>query len=573
MLKFLTKSLLLMSIFTNSLSQDSSSQLFKSPLDIPLFLSGNYGELRADHFHSGIDLKTQSVTGKPVFAAADGYISRINIQSGGYGKSLYITHPNGYTTVYAHLDRFIPIIQEYVEKNQYDTKRFEIELFPAGNQFSFRRGDLIAYSGNTGRSGGPHLHFEVRKTGSQIPMNGLLFNLPITDIIPPTFKSFYLYEYPYSEPVFNAGEERQEYPIIKKNDSEYSVKGPILITSPFFSVGAEAYDYLNGSSNRCGIYTIQLRIDDKPLLTSTFDGIAFNQGRYVNAQMDYELKTNQKQSVYRLFPLQNNKLPINNRYGRNGLYQMSNDSMHRGEIIATDAKGNTSKLNFSFRQSVIIDSLTNWQDSINYVRWKEGAVYRSTKVNIQIPPAALYEDIIFNYTIIPGAEGALSDTFSIGTPVEPLQEDILIEVPFELKNVLIKEKLLFGCVDQDNKIVSEGGEYLNGYMRVSTRDFGKYIIVCDTLAPLIQPVNFVNEKQYSGGQKLTFKVTDDLSGLDTYNAYIDGNWVLLEYDAKSDTVSYTIDISRLKAGQTHILKLIMTDGKKNRSEFEGKFIY
>lgn len=573
MLKFLTKSLVLTSIITNSIAQVTPPKMFESPLNIPLFLSGNYGELRAAHFHSGIDLKTQSVTGKPVFTAADGYISRINIQSGGYGRSLYITHPNGYTTVYAHLDRYIPEIQAYVEKNQYASERYEIELFPSKDQFQFKQGDLIAYSGNTGRSGGPHLHFEIRKTGSQVPMNGLMFNLPISDNLPPVFKTFYLYDYPYAEPVSNAGEKRTEYVIMKKNDSTFSVKGTLLISSPFFSFGAEIYDYLNGSSNRCGIHSMQLNIDDKPYISYTIDGIAFDKGRYVNAHMDYELKTNLKKSVHRLFPLLNNELQIYSKYRRSKLYQMPDDSMHRGEITAIDSYGNKSKLKFSFRQSVVVDSTINWQDSLHFVRWKEGALYHSNRINIQIPPEALYEDIVFNYTIIPGAESALSDTFSIFTPNEPLQKNIHIEVPFELKNPSFQNKIIVGRIGEENKLVSEGGEYKDGFMSVSSRNFGKYVITIDTVAPVITPVNFIEQKKYSSGQKLTFTVTDELSGLVSYNAYIDGEWALLEYDAKSDTVSYTIDEKRLIAGKQHYLRLFMIDGKENRSEFEGKFTY
>jgi hypothetical protein len=573
MLKFLTNTLVLSFIFIIGNSQVTSPGLFSSPLDIPLFLAGNYGELRATHFHAGVDFRTQSVTGKPVYSAASGYVSRINIQSGGYGRSIYISHPNGYTTVYAHLESFIPEIQEYVEQNQYEKEQFEIELFPSIEQFRFNQGDLIAYSGNTGSSGGPHLHFEIRNTGTQVPINGLLFDFPVSDNIPPVYKTLYLYSYPYQEPVLNAGEKRSAYDVIKRNDTSYTVKGTILITSPYFSFGSEVYDYLNGSSNRCGIYEMELRIDGKPCISYSIDGISFGNGRYVNAHMDYELKINEKRSVHRMFPLMNNKLPIYNKYGRNELYHMQNDSMHRGEIIAVDSYGNRSKLNFTFRQSVNIDPLVNWQDSLSFVRWDQGAVFRSDKINIQIPQNALYEDIVFNYMIVPGALNSLSDTFHIFTSDEPLHESIRIEVPVKTENIKRQDKLLFGRVDKTGKLLSEGGSLNNGIMSLSTRNFGNYVITCDTSSPAIMPVNFVNMKKYAAGQKLTFTVTDDLSGLDTYKGFIDGRWILMEYDAKSDTMSYTIDKGRLEEGQIHNIQLIMTDKKKNRSVFEGKFLY
>ncbi len=573
MLKLLFKILLLSSLVTSLQAQKNPVNYFKSPLNIPLFLSGNYGELRATHFHSGIDLKTQAVIGKPVFASGDGYVSRINIQSGGYGKSLYITHPNGYTTVYAHLEQFNPAIQAYVKKNQYNKKKFEIELFPPADMFTFKQGDLIGYSGNTGRSGGPHLHFEIRESASQVPLNALLFNLPVADLIAPSFTTLYLYSFPYEKPVRNAGESRAEYTVRRRNDTSFYIKETIPVSSPFFGIGVEVYDYLNGSANRCGVYSLQLNIDNKPSFAFTIDKISFQDSRYVNAHMDYELKVTQKKSVHRLYLLPNNKLSIYSSYSSNKLLSVSDNDIHKAEVIAYDAYGNSSRLNFSFRQNVKEDSSVNYADSINYIRWQEGAIFRSNRINIEIPPSALYEDVYFNYSLFSADDSVTTDTFSIFISAEPIHENYRIEVPYSMKDVSLQDKVIFARIDEDNKLVYAGGEYKNGFMKLSTRNFGKFIICYDTLAPVISPVGFVNGKKYTVGQRLTFRVVDDLSGLKSYEAYIDGAWALLEYDAKSDTLFYEIDSDKLTSGLSHLIKLIMVDGKENRSEFEGQFIY
>lgn len=571
MAKFLTILLILLVSLSDVFSQKINPSNFQSPLDIPLILSGNFGELRSTHFHAGIDIKTQGVSGKPVYAANVGYISRIKIQSGGYGRSLYITHPNGYTTVYAHLDRFTPKVESYVINSQYNQKSYEIELFPKQEMFLLKKGEIIGYSGNTGRSSGPHLHFEIRKTNGQIPVNGLRFHLPIKDNVRPEFKTFYAYSYPTEVPVSMGGSERKMYSVKKKNDSVYVVDQIVEGFDNYLGFGVEVYDFLNGSSNKCGIYILQLKIEDIPLFMFQIDAISFANSRFVNAHMDYELKTDQGKSVHRLFALPNNTLPIYSYAPERGLLYLADDSLLHGEIVALDAYGNSSSLLFTCKRIGRWNTIISPSDNTILISWKKGGFFSIDNYSVYIPPKALYQDIYFSVEKRKGTGYFYTDTLVVHKPTEPLHLGITIKAEIESVPEKFEKKLLFASVNGMGKLTAEGGDYYNGELTLNTRKFGKYIITIDTLPPVLKPVLFQPGAKYNAEQTITFQTEDDLTGIQSYNAYIDEKWVLLKYDAKSGTLSYTIDTERLEKGKSHHLKVIVTDMKNNQTFYDSKF--
>ncbi|HRW63920.1 MAG TPA: M23 family metallopeptidase, partial [Bacteroidales bacterium] len=269
------------SLFLNAFNQTKSDNFnFISPVDFPIYLSGNFGEIRAEHFHSGIDIKTQGVEGKKIFAIENGHISRIKISANGYGKTLYIEHPNGYTSVYAHLSRYNHVIDKIVKELQYENKTFEINYFPKPNQIPVKKGQVIAFSGNTGRSFGPHLHFEIRETNYQVPVNPLIFNFEIKDNIAPQINHVAIYPLGNNSKI-NHQHNKLIIPAIKSNGNYILQDTSLLLVEGNIGFGIELYDYLNGSNNKCGIYTLSLFIDSLLVYNHKVDKVTFGETAYV----------------------------------------------------------------------------------------------------------------------------------------------------------------------------------------------------------------------------------------------------------------------------------------------------
>ena len=553
-----------------------TDSLFCSPLDIPLFLSGNYGEIRASHFHAGIDFKTMAETGKRVVSVADGYISRIKIESGGYGKALYINHPNGYTSVYAHLEEFTPEVEKYVRDYQYEHKKFGVNIFPRSNEFPLKKGDMIAYSGNTGRSGGPHLHFEIRRTRDEVPLNVLLFPFNIKDNIRPVFNQLIIY--PLSDSSFvDSAQEKVIFPVSGNND-KYSIKtNPVDFYGPV-GFGIEAYDYLNGSPNRCGIYRVELLINDELYYSHEIDEIAFDKSRYINSAVDQELYYTKKDKVMKLYKDPNNRLKIYNTLVNNGIYKPGTDSVCFVTINIFDVEGNNASLNFTMKLNEEFrdaDRKTEGSGFVARLPYNKSNYYKSDEVVLAFPTYAFYTDEDLYCEKTDSSDKFLSPVFKINEPYSVIHKQYTLKIkPYstvkENYNKLVVVNLGNG---NGNGIKSTGGEWKEGFVSARTRSFGYFAISIDTIPPVIRPVSFKNNATYGAGAEISFKITDDLSGIDTYNGYIDGKWALFEYDSKNDKLFYKVDTKRLEKGKLHELKVYVMDEKKNIEVYHGKFYY
>ena len=541
------------------------------PVKIPIFLAGNFGELRAGHFHAGIDIKTYGSIGQPIYSVADGYVSRINISSGGYGNALYITHTNGLTTVYGHLDRFTERIANYTLKQQYKKRSFEIDMYLTPGQLPVSKDELIAYSGNTGYSGGPHLHFEVRTSSDQVPQNVLLYGFDIKDTIPPQLKQIFIYQ--KSDTNSNVTLTKKAYALKPGKTDTYQVKYPSPIPIPStFAIGIEGYDYLNQSLNRCGIYSFDLRLDNQPVFAFQIDEVPFSITRDINSHMDYAEKKVNKISVHKLFREPQNRLNLYTHNEAKGVINIHDSLEHKITITAKDIYGNTSMLEFQVQRNG--KSTAPMLDS----SWLFASSYRPLEINapqfnMTIPSKGLYTDALLSYSCQTDSMGQLKE-IAVLPEYTPFRNaaTIRLKIPQGLRHIS-SDKLLIARINENQQLENEAGKVTEGWIETTIRQLGRFCITADTIPPLIKVMNFHQGVNYKENQEISFEITDNLSGIESYNGYIDNKWVLFRYDAKNDALYYTIDSYLFKTGQKRELKLYVMDKKNNMSVFTSYFIY
>lgn len=538
-------------------SKNYPQDYFQSPLDVPLVLAGSFGELRGNHFHSGIDIKTQGTVGKNVFAVADGYVSRINVSPWGYGNALYITHPNGYTSVYGHLLHYNKQIDSLVKATQYRKKSFAIEIFPESNAIKVTKGQIVAQSGNSGGSGGPHLHFEIRRTSTSEPINPLFFGYKIADHQYPTITKLRIYS------INNNMENSTEYSL-KQSGGNVSLTIPqtILISDSSFYPAVEAIDKWDAAVNKNGIYKLTYYFDGKIFFEFVADKINFSEKRYINSYLDYaEIKTSKKK-------FQRTKLEPNNRLGNihnvvnNGIITLKDDSVHQLKIEAEDFEGQISQLVVDVKASLKNRSTQKARGGIPFL-WNQKNTYTADGMSFTIPAKSLYSNQLFWVETLKNPYNNYSKIYEIYDIKVPLHSYCNLKIKADSLSTKLRNKACIVSLDMDDRIVYEGGKMEGDYVVTKTRSFGKYFISVDTISPSIRPTNIYNNKNITNQSEIGFKVSDNLSGIDKFQASIDGEWVLLQYDAKSDYLYYHID-SEFEKGK-HIFKITVSDDKGNKS--------
>jgi hypothetical protein len=560
-------------IFNISLAQNAPNiKTFNSPISFPIYLSGNYGELRSGHFHAGIDIKTQGVKGKEIFSVKEGYISRIKISATGYGKTLYINHPNGYTSVYGHLNNFNSEISDFIKSKQYRNNEFEINYFPAPTDFIVKKGELIAYSGNTGSSKGPHLHFEIRDSKSQIPLNPLLFNFDIKDNIPPKFYAIHFY--PLSDSSLINNQNKQTSYILKKLGEKYIITDTNkLLLSGNIGIGIETNDFLNGSRNKCGIYSLELKINNQKIYSHVIDNISFNETGYIKSHIDYAKKIKSKKAVQKLFVAPNNKLSIYKSLKNNGIYNFIKDSTYEIDLMASDANGNKSKVAIQAEGNSFLKTISsnNNLSSRIFMNWETENYFENNEIKISIPKNALYDTLYFNYSSSEKKENTYSKIHHVHYATTPIQKKSSISIKIENLPDKYKGKAFIAYIDEENKIENIGGEVINNYIVSNAKNFGDYTVMIDTINPTIEPLIKNNDLLDAG--EINFTIIDDLSGIKSYNGYIDNKWALFEYDKKNDLLFYTFDKERIKKNTEHEVELFVIDNTGNISTYYTNFYW
>ncbi|MBE9511552.1 MAG: M23 family metallopeptidase [Bacteroidetes bacterium] len=575
-MSFIFRYLLISCIIFTAINQRivQAQKIFRSPINYPIKLSANFGELREGHFHSGIDIKTGGVTGKNIYAVADGYINRISVSANGFGKVIYITHPNGYMTIYAHLLHFSPDIEAYVKNQQYIQKSFHVNLNPDKNEFPVRMGDIIAKSGNTGGSLGPHLHFEIRNVKNQHPVNPLLFHFKIKDNINPIINRIHLY--PLSRDSYiDSSYEKRVYKITGNHGYYKLEPDKIIPAQGIIGVGIETLDYLNDSWNKCAVYSIEMKVDDKVVYSHEMKEFSYSETRYVNSHIDYEEKKKNGNNVHQTFIAPNDQLSIYNESLNRGRIILNDTNIHLITLTVTDVYNNQSQVTFRLRKTETSFEKNNRKpESFSKImQFNQENSFSHKGFNINIPEGSLYDTLYFSYAEAPSLPGTFSSVHFVHNRYTPLHKYCNISITPDSVPTGFESKLIAAIINGKEKLVPAGGEWDGKKLNIRTRNFGKYVIVIDTVNPEIKPLNIYDNKNMTGLPDIRFKITDDFSGIKSYTGIIDGEWALFEYDLKNDLLVYHFNKKRLTQKQQHDLELTITDDRDNIAVYNAGFYW
>ena len=541
-------------------SQNEFFPQYPNPVKIPIYLSATFAEIRTNAFHAGVDIRTQGVEGKEVFAVADGYVSRIGVSPYGYGKVLYITHNDGFTSVYAHLSKFNKNIGEFVKSKQYEDKSFTQNILLKEGEFPIKRGDFIGFTGNSGGSGGPHLHYEIRYTKTQEPINPMFFGLKIKDTMKPNIKGFAIY--PLGNSVVNQQDEAIYIKVNNENNT-YFVDNPIFNVNGEFAFGINVFDQADGASNKNGPYSIELFAEDSLIFSMTSYKYSYSETRYVNSLIDYSYFVKNKERFIRTEIDEFNKLTIYNE--KNGIVSVKEGDTLNMKYAVKDYNGNVSILYFTlvgvtlykFENKDVVDKSTYT------VLNGEALDINLDGFEVKIPKMAFYRDVSINVFQIDTIENIFSKyAYRFGSEEIPLHKKVNLRL--KIKDDYIGDTSLYVASVGNNGVFSFlGNKIVNDFIEAQSNVMGTYLIAKDTIAPTIRPVNFKTNSSISDNWSLRVEIEDKETGVNKYEMYINGEWVLADYDAKNKLLVYQIDNHIKESHNT--LKVIVTDMVGNKS--------
>lgn len=566
-LKFLTLPLFIVLFYNSLLGQ--SIELF-NPLALPLAISGSFGEIRTDHFHSGVDFRTAGKIGYRIYASEKGFVSRIKVSPVGFGKTIYIEHPNGLTTVYAHLEGFGEKIAKYVEREQYAQKSFEIELFPKRDEITVEKGEVIAFSGNSGTSGGPHLHYEVRHTASQVPMAPLSFfpNWKNADTSAPTVKAVYLYQIDSIGYLMDSLNRTSLKFLRYKNT--YKVSDTIFAHGRI-GFGVEAFDFINENSNRCSFHQITQTVNSQLNYTLNLDSFSFAETKYVNSVIDYRAKILANDEVIKLWVDTNNKFSGLRTDKSRGFIDIEANKAYKISIKVDDHSKNSSTLEIIVRGKPManINKFANKNGKGILLDCKKEHSINTDNYDVIIPKDALYHDIIFSHSTISNEK--YQNIYQINTPRVAIHKRFTLRIKQPILNSKLRDKYFIAYLNGKGPEFCDT-KFIGGMLETSCSKFGNYIVTIDSIPPKIKPVNVSDKAKIENENQIRFQV-EDSTGISGYTGFIDNEWALFEWDPKTKTLLHNLNSNRTAKQRWHSLKLEVTDKLNNKTEFKCEFFW
>lgn len=556
-----TFALVFLFIFTCSFAQNGDTEkYFGNPLDIPIILSGTFAELRTNHFHGGLDIKTEQREGLSVLAAAEGYISRISVSPYGYGKALYIQHPNGYSTVYGHLSKFAPDIEAFIKKLQYEQETFSIDVNPKENELTVGKGDVIALSGNTGGSGGPHLHFEIRDSAER-PMNPLMFGYEVPDSRKPKVSGLFAYPVGEEAHVNNSGK-RQKLPLVLQKDGSYLT--PKIEACGEIGFGVSTVDQLDMAPNNNGVYRIESSVNGDEIFQANFEIFSFEESRRLNQLIDYEYYKERWDKVQKLFVEPSNELSIYSNVINRGYVNVQDSLSYNYTIRITDFAGNERIIRIPIEGRMSENPVVKEKDSTAYfVPARESTLFEEKGIDVYLPQNSLYEDTYLDIVFE-------NEKVKVHEDVIPLHSHITIGFDVSKYKPEDREQMFIA------KLSSSGKPYYSSTQKdgerfiTEVRNFGTFTLGRDVKAPRVVPVNFKNGQWISSNKDLKVKIWDDLSGIGSFKATVNGKFILMEYEYKDSMLTHHFSDGVITETENH-LQITVTDNVGNTTVFESTF--
>lgn len=578
-MKYSSLKCIALSVFITVLSGTVFSQIYISPLKSKRGFSGVYGEIRQGHLHSGLDFRVERV-GEPVYAIASGYIERISIRPDGFGMAVYVAHPSlKQTSVYAHLDNFAPNVAKYVKQQQYERKSFPLDLYLSSDMFPITQGDVVGYAGNTGTSGGPHLHFETRHRSSQTPFNPFTYNVvrKPNDKVFPIFRKIFTYtQYPF-EDIYITKKQLVATAIPLGHGKFRLPKDTLYIPAKTY-FGFDVLDYLlAGADIRTGVYGLRMLVNEENIFEYRVDEFAFSQTRYTNFLIDFEEKQKNNINVVQTYRLKNNLLSIYLNRDNDGIINLPVGSTAKVEVSLWDHVKNKSTLNFfiKIRPSPALPPIPN-----KYIKMYPSSFgrYSDKELAVEIPSETLYEPILFTMRKLENTilkTTVLSSVYQIHTTDVPLHKNITVQFKNVVTSADKSEKVAVCQLLPNGQFVTLPTTYnfKSKTAIAKIESFGTYFVGIDTVPPVITAINCRPNENMQRKYSVMLRVKDDVGGIKNYEGTVDDKWALFEYDRKNNMFIYRFDATYLSRNRNHKLVFKASDGNGNQSVFTTTFYW